>query len=454
MSERSIQRKLLRALAVLLGVVALGAGLLSIFGGVDSNGTPSVDCGAPAVVVALGGGKNPPGRGSDCQGAGGDQSRGGALFALVGVAFVFGPRIRCWSRAWADREAKKEMATGRWRVSPPWRQLAAASVVLAVGGFLVAAVFDPVWLLVGLISVGPFAAIVTLQVLRPRIEASPEGLMIRNPLRSYVVRWEEIRGVVPGYWGLQVELSDGTVRAAFAAQKSNWSSWRHRFTRANEIAAEILRRAALAQGGDVKAVEPPPCEPTALIEDPGWRPALLAIVPIFGARAAVQRARNHPARGLVIARQLFLSFAVTIGLSAFALVKIDLGSEDGSLSVSTVLAIVAVIAAIAFLVGPIVERPLDCADVGKLVESWRTRFFIRIAFGEAPALVGFTGAFLSASIAPYFVGAAATAAMFFRAAPSARNIARDQDELFSRGCSQRLLTALATWQPRRRQGDA
>jgi len=197
------------------------------------------------------------------------------------------------------------MVTGRWRVPPPWRQLAAASVVLAVGGFLVGAVFDPVWLVVGLISVGPFAAIVILQVLRPRIEASPEGLMIRNPLRSYVVRWDEIRGVVPGYWGLQIELSDGTVRTAFAAQKSNWSSWRHWSTRANEIAAEILRRAGLAQGGEVKAVERPPYEPTALIEDPGWRPALLALVPIFGVRAGMHRALNHPARGLVIARQLF-----------------------------------------------------------------------------------------------------------------------------------------------------
>lgn len=449
MSERSIQRKLLRALAVLVGVVALGAGLVSMFGGVDSNGTPSVDCGAPAVVVALGGGKHQPGRGSDCRGAGGDQSLGGALFALVGVAFVFGPRLRRWSRARADREAENEMATGRWRVPSPWRQLAAASLVLAVGGFLVAAVFDPVWLLVGLISVGPFAAFVTLQVLRPRIEALPESLIIRNPLRTYVVRWDEIRGVVPGYWGLQVDLSDGTVRTAFAAQKSNWSSWRHRSTRANEVAAEILRRAGFAQGREVKAVEPATYEPTALIEDPGWRPALLALVPIFGVRAGMQRARNHPARGLVIVRQLFLSFALAIGLFAFVLVEIGLRPQDGSFSVSTVIGIVAVVAAVALVLGPIVERQLDCSDVGKLVESWRTRFFIRIALGEAPALVGFAGAFLSGRTVPYFVGAAAAVLMFTRAAPSVRNLARDQADLDDRGCGMSLATALGSWQPRR-----
>lgn len=113
------------------------------------------------------------------------------------------------------------MAAGSWHVSRPWRQLAASSVVLAVGGLIIAAVADPIWLLVGLISVGPFAAFVILQVLRPRIQASPESLMIRKPLRSYVVRWDEIRDV-PGYWGLHIESSDGTVQTVFAAQTSNW----------------------------------------------------------------------------------------------------------------------------------------------------------------------------------------------------------------------------------------
>jgi hypothetical protein len=65
-------RKLSRILAVVLGVIALAAGLISVLGGVDSNGTPSVNCGAPAVVVALGGGRHPEGRGGDCRGAGGD----------------------------------------------------------------------------------------------------------------------------------------------------------------------------------------------------------------------------------------------------------------------------------------------------------------------------------------------------------------------------------------------
>lgn len=151
-------------------------------------------------------------------------------------------------------------------------------------------------------------------------------------------------------------------------------------------------------------------------------------------------------------RQLFLSFAVAIGLFGFVLVQLQLASEDGSISTSTVLAVVGAVAAVAFVVERLVERPLDCSSESKLMESWRTRFFIRIAFGEAPALVGFAGAFLWGATSPYFLGAAATAIMFARAAPSARNIADDQAELYDRGCSQSLLTVIATWQPRRGPG--
>ncbi|MGI8806519.1 MAG: PH domain-containing protein [Acidimicrobiales bacterium] len=444
-------RKLWRVLAVVLGVVALGAGLISVLGGVDSKGTPSVNCGTPAVVVALGGGKHPEGRGGDCRGAGGDQALGSAIFLLAGVVLVFGPRIRRWSNDRTARELRREIDNGRWRISPPWRQLAAGSVVLAVGGFLIAALFDPTWL-PGLISVGPLASIVVLNVLRPSIEASPDSLRIQNPFRTYVVRWDEIRSVVPGYRGLQIELSDGSVVNAFAAQKSNWSSWRHRSTRADEIAAELLRRAGLARGADVEAIERTTAEPTPMIEDPGWRPALVALVPIVGVRVAAQRARNHPARGLVVVRQLFLSFAVAIGLFAFVLVQLNLASEDGSISTSTVLFVVGAVAAVAFVPGRLVERPLDCSSESKLMESWRTRFFIRIAFGEASALVGFVGAFLSGATSPYFLGAAATAIMFARAAPSARNIADDQADLYDRGCSLSLLTVIATCQPRREPG--
>lgn len=228
---------------VVVGGLLVLAGLVSLLGSVDSYGTPSAACGGPAVSVAIGGGHGPEGRAADCREAGRDQSLGGGLFLLVGGALVVGRRLRRWTRSWASRELSDEMERGSWRVAAPWRQLASAVAVLVVLGCLIGALFDPVWLLIGLIAAGPFVALVLLMTLRPRIEAQPEGLRITNPLRTSFVRWDELGEVTPGYWGLQVDLSDGRLINAFAAQKSRWSSWRDRSTRADAIAAELLRRA-------------------------------------------------------------------------------------------------------------------------------------------------------------------------------------------------------------------
>jgi hypothetical protein len=429
------------------GLLAL-AGLVSVLGSVDSDGTPSVACGGPAVSVAFGGGHQPEGRAIDCRAAGRDQSLGGGLFLVVGGALILGRRLRRWSRSWASRDLRDEMDRGSWRVGPPWRQLASAAAVLVALGCSIGALFDPVWLLIGLIAAGPFVAIVLLMTLRPRIEAQSDGLRITNPLRTYSVRWDEVRDITPGYWGLQIELSDGRLITAFAAQKSNWSSWRHRSTRADDIAAELLRRAGrMAPSRQSDASGSP--ELLRPVEDPGWRPALIALVPIVGIRIAASRRRNHPASGLVVVRQLFLTFALAIAMFGFVLTQLDLSSADASMSSVTVMVVVGAIAFVALVLGPIVERPLDGSDVGRLAETWRTRFFVRIAFGEAPALAGFAGAFLAGSISPYVLGASATAVIFARSAPSARQIAKDQDGLDERGSSLSLATVLATWSPKR-----
>lgn len=184
------------------------------------------------------------------------------------------------------------------------------------------------------------------------------------------------------------------------------------------------------------------------VEDPGWRPALIALVPIVGVRLAARRRRSHPTSGLVLVRQLFLTFAVAIVMFGFVLTQLDLSSGDAPMSSGLVTVLVGVVACVALVIGPIVERPLDGSSVGGLAETWRTRFFIRIAFGETPALVGFVGAFLAGSVFPYVLGACATAVIFARAAPSARNIATDQERLNDRGSALSLLNILATWSPK------
>lgn len=187
----------------------------------------------------------------------------------------------------------------------------------------------------------------------------------------------------------------------------------------------------------------PVMEPQHPGADPGWRPALLSVVPGVGARAA----QSHPTSELLVVRMLFLAFAAAIGLFGFVLTQLGLSSTTASLSPGKAMTIVGAVGIGALVLGPSIERPLDCASAGRLVETWRTRFFVRLAIGETPALVGFAAAFISGRVSAYFVGASATAVMFVRAAPSARNIARDQQELYIRGCQQSLYTALATSQP-------
>lgn len=434
-------------LRVVVGGLLVLAALVALTGSVESDGTPSASCGGPAVSVAFGGGNRPEGQAADCRDAGRDQSFGGGLFLLVGGALVLGRRLRRWTRSWASLELRDEMERGSWRVGPPWRQLASGAAVLVMLGCLVGALFYPVWLLIGLVAAGPFVAVVLLTTLRPRIEALPEGLSITNPLRKYFVRWDELGEITPGYWGLQVELSDGRLINAFAAQKSRRSSWQDRSTRADGIAAELRRRAGRMSPSRQSEAETGSPQSLGSVDDPGWRPALISLVPIVGVRFAARRRRKHPASGLILVRQLFLSFAVAIAMFGFVLTQLGLTPGDASMSSGTVVVLVGVVALVALVIGLIVEQPLDGSSAGRLAETWRTRFFIRIALGEAPALAGFVGAILAGSVSPYVLGAFATAVIFGRAAPSARNIAKDQERLNDRGAALSLSNILATWSP-------
>jgi hypothetical protein len=99
------------------------------------------------------------------------------------------------------------------------------------------------------------------------------------------------------------------------------------------------------------------------------------------------------------------------------------------------------------LVVPRVERPLDCADDPSLAASYRTRFFVRVAFSEAAALLGFVGFMLSSRWWMYPLGALFAAVGFARLAPTASTLARDEERLNDCGCFRSLVAALATLRP-------
>lgn len=87
------------------------------------------------------------------------------------------------------------------------------------------------------------------------------------------------------------------------------------------------------------------------------------------------------------------------------------------------------------LVGSLVASPpLNCSSPETLLGSYRIRFFLRLAFAEAAALVGFVAVILTGEWWLYLLGAAFTLIGFVRLAPTEKRLLQDQETLNSQGC--------------------
>lgn len=181
-------------------------------------------------------------------------------------------------------------------------------------------------------------------------------------------------------------------------------------------------------------------------DDPGWRmswPAVLSmLIPRWGLRVQLRRAESGKVDGLVMLRQVFVSFCFAIVAVGVVLAVLYPGSTPPADPPTEVVIALLVVGALAHVFERTMEKPLDCEDDATLATSYRTRFFLRLAFSEAAALIGFVGFFLTYAWWPYPVGATITAIGFRRAAPTSARLARDQEILQSRGCGRSLLAAL------------
>lgn len=188
-------------------------------------------------------------------------------------------------------------------------------------------------------------------------------------------------------------------------------------------------------------------------DDPGWpiswRTFLWALVPSLGLYRQRQGAERGDIDGLVVLRQLFVSFCLTIVAVGVVLAVLYPGSEPPADPPTGAVVALLLVGALSSVVGPRVERPLDCEDDAKLAESYRKRFFLRLAFSEVAALLGFVGFFLIYAWWPYVIGAAITALGFRRAAPTSARLAMDQDALAAQGCQRSLISALRQAPPTR-----
>jgi hypothetical protein len=171
--------------------------------------------------------------------------------------------------------------------------------------------------------------------------------------------------------------------------------------------------------------------------DPGWGGVggfFLMLVPVLGSK------RSAGMDPLLVLRRLFGAFCTAIVLIFVALLFMDLNARGANLSEPAAVAITAIVGAVLLTASwTFARRALDCSA---LASSYRSRWFLQIAFAEAAALIGFVLAFVAGTIWTYPVGAIFTAIGFFLAAPTRAHLAQEQRRLHSAGCSGNLGAAL------------
>jgi len=179
-------------------------------------------------------------------------------------------------------------------------------------------------------------------------------------------------------------------------------------------------------------------------QDPGWFSSstlLTLFVPWWG----VQRAQKDGANALEMLRQLFSAFAGALLLIGVVVAFLASGEPTANaMSPGPVALGVVGYGVVSLFIPGLVARPLDCTDAGALVASYRTRFFLRIAFADAAALVGFVGFFLADEWWMYPLGAAFALVGFARLAPTQGNLRDDQETLPRSGCGLSLVQVLTS----------
>jgi len=171
-------------------------------------------------------------------------------------------------------------------------------------------------------------------------------------------------------------------------------------------------------------------------DDPGWRRDVGGFV------AGPQKAGAPGVAPLVQLRMMLVVF--TIGLLGCGVVTLVVApADDGEgLAAPVAAGVVLAVGVAGWLLTPLLSPRLDCSTAATLVATYRTRFFLRMAIAEAAALAGFAVALVAYQPWPYFLGLAFTLIGFVRAAPTTRNLARDQDVLSVAGCAHPLAETL------------
>jgi hypothetical protein len=175
-------------------------------------------------------------------------------------------------------------------------------------------------------------------------------------------------------------------------------------------------------------------------EDPGWqlswKTALYMVVP----QLAMREARRAP-DALVSLRRVFVAFCSALVLIGVVVVILGDLREGKNL---VALAVVVTVAAgcLSLVAQRLLSKPLDCASPEQLAATYRSRFFLRVAFSDASALIAFAMNIATGAWWVYYIGAAFAAIGFAMLAPTRDHLRREADALAMAGCPHSLIAAL------------
>lgn len=175
--------------------------------------------------------------------------------------------------------------------------------------------------------------------------------------------------------------------------------------------------------------------------DPGWGEAARLLPSMLLPTRGMRLAAGGTA-GLTVMRVLWLTFVASMLLLGIVVVVIDSVAPGGGVDGRVV---GGVVAALGVGLQAVSVRFLpDLA--GRTVEEVRAAvqriFFLRVAFAEPAALLGFMGFVVSGNVAVYVIGAVIGLAGMYDAAPSAGWLARSAEQLRSSGSDVDLLDAV------------
>lgn len=170
----------------------------------------------------------------------------------------------------------------------------------------------------------------------------------------------------------------------------------------------------------------------------GWSP-----FPIAAMRRQARQVERGELDPLLALRTMFVMFATSLALVGVAVVVLAVfGGLDASVEATGAMVGGVVVAGALCLVAATRFGRLDCANEEALGNTYRTRFFLRVAFAETASLLGFVGFVLTDQPFVYFVGAAFTALALAAIAPTGGNLAREQQRLVAGGCGLSLVDAI------------